>query len=235
MSREIVSGFESGEQLAKQAAKDLAQHLHELLKLQPQVNLVLTGGTVGIKTLEELAGLLSSSDLSKLQVWWGDERFVASDSADRNELQARQALISKINLPEANIHAMPALGILDLDAAAELFSTQIEAINPRFDVILLGMGPDAHVASLFPNSRAKVHGKWVVSESNSPKPPSQRISLSYLALNSADQVWFLVSGIDKSEAVSKVFEGQDLPASKVTGTKKTRWYLDSAAASKITS
>ena len=235
MNRMVISDHLDAEDVARNAARDLAKELARFLDAQHSVNLVLTGGTVGIKTLSELASLLSGFDLSRLQIWWGDERFVESNSADRNSVQAYDALLSRIQIPAGNIHAMPSSEDGDLLAAAKAFSENFGSDYPSFDIVLLGMGPDGHVASLFPGSKAIEFGKWVVAEPDSPKPPQQRISLSYEALSSAKQVWFLVSGEDKAEAVSRVFDGEDLPATKVSGKEQTRWYLDQAAAAGITS
>jgi 6-phosphogluconolactonase len=232
---EVISHFESGTALAKQAAKDLAERITELSLKSDQVNIVLTGGTVGIQTLEELAPLLAQSDLSKVHFWWGDERFLESGSSDRNELQAHNALLSKISIPSANLHPFPSSDEDDIEVAANEFAEGIANINPKFDVVLLGMGPDGHVASLFPNSSPRFINDWVVMETNSPKPPSERLSLSYQALNSAKEVWFVVAGADKSAAVKEVFTDKLLPAALVRGIDKTRWYLDQAAAQEITS
>ena len=235
MNRMVISDHLDAEDVAQNAARDLAKELARFLDAQHSVNLVLTGGTVGINTLSELASLLSGFDLSRLQIWWGDERFVESNSADRNSVQAYDALLSRIQIPAGNIHAMPSSEDGDLLAAAKAFSENFGSDYPSFDIVLLGMGPDGHVASLFQGSKAIEFGKWVVAEPDSPKPPQQRISLSYEALSSAKQVWFLVSGEDKAEAVSRVFDGEDLPATKVSGKEQTRWYLDLAAAAGITS
>lgn len=235
MTREVLKDFVSGDELAKKAASDLANAIGELLSNHQQVHIVLTGGTVGIKTLGFLAPYLANMNLSKLHLWWGDERFVESESKDRNFVQAHEALLSKIAIPAENIHQMPASDTGSLTEAAEKFRAHIESLEPAFDIVLLGMGPDAHVASLFPASAPTAHGNWVISESDSPKPPSQRISLSYKALSSAKEVWFLVSGQDKQDAVRRVFAGEELPAGKVSGKKLTRWYLDQAASSGITS
>jgi 6-phosphogluconolactonase len=232
MTREVLDNFESADQLAHKAASDLASRVLDLIEDQV-VHVVLTGGTVGIKTLEQLAPLLAGKNLSNLQLWWGDERFVAEDSPDRNFVQAKNALVSKILIPETNLHPFPAAGSLSLSEAASTFESHLQSVAPRFDIVLLGMGPDAHVASLFPDSDAPSYGENVVAESNSPKPPSQRLSLSYTALSSATEVWFLVAGTDKADAVNRVFRGEDLPASKVTGKKITRWYLDADAAARI--
>jgi 6-phosphogluconolactonase len=235
MNRLVIRDLADASAVAESAARDLAQKLEFLLASKQNVKLVLTGGTVGIKTLSQLAPLIENFDLSRLSIWWGDERFVAADSPDRNFLQAREALLSKVRIPEGNIHAMASTEDGDLLVAAEAFARTFGAEEPVFDIVLLGMGGDGHVASLFPGSIGIEFGRWVVAEPNSPKAPSQRISLSYEALSSANEVWFLVAGADKAHAVSMVFQNENLPAAKVTGRELTKWYLDEAAASEITS
>jgi 6-phosphogluconolactonase len=231
----VIRDLANADAVAEIAARDLAQKLETLLRSKQSVKLVLTGGTVGIKTLSELAPLIENFDLSRLSIWWGDERFVAADSLDRNFVQAREALLSKVRIPEGNIHAMPSTEDGDLLTATGSFAESLGAQEPSFDIVLLGMGGDGHVASLFPGSEPIRFGKWVVAEPNSPKAPSQRISLSYEALSSASEVWFLVAGEDKAQAVSMVFQNENLPAAKMTGRELTKWYLDEAAASEITS
>lgn len=233
MKRNRIIQCESQDHLASQAALDLSNELRHLLEKKAQVNLVLTGGTVGVLVLGELSNHLTDLDLDKLHIWWGDERFVAPNSPDRNDVQAYHALLSKIAIPKANIHRFPSQEDGSLQQAAKLFQLEIEKLEPSFDIVLLGMGPDGHIASLFPNSSAEEFGGLVVAEANSPKPPPQRLSLSFLALNSSDQIWFLVSGEEKSEAVRQVFEGAELPAGRVEGREATRWYLDQAASSLI--
>lgn len=235
MNKVVIDDLVDADAVAESAARDLANKLSALLETQEKVNLVLTGGTVGIKTLSQLAPLVKDLGLSKLSIWWGDERFVESNSSERNFVQAWDALLSEVQLPSGNIHTMPSTEDGDLAEASEAFADVIESEAPSFDVVLLGMGADGHVASLFPGSKPIEFGKWVVAESDSPKPPAQRISLSYEALSSAKEVWFLVSGQDKSNAVSRVFAGESLPAGRVSGRNLTKWYLDKAAASGITS
>ena len=227
--------FDSAPQLARAAAADLDSRITELLASKEVVHLVVTGGTVGIMTLEKLAPLWKNKNLEGLHIWWCDERFVEDSSLDRNVNQAREALLSKINISSSNVHSMPFDEGQGLDIAGDVFARQIEAMAPQFDIVLLGMGADAHVASLFPDSIYKEHGEWIVTEANSPKPPSQRISLSYEAINSADEVWFLVAGPDKADAVASVFSNKDVPGGRVSGKLKTNWYLDKEAAVKITS
>lgn len=235
MSREVIKDLADADAVAKTAAHDLVVELQQLLKSQASVNLVLTGGTVGIKMLSELAKVITPFELERLFIWFGDERFVQFDSSDRNYVQAREALLSKISIPETNVHAMPSTEDGDLLASSSAFGEMMTAENPSFDIVLLGMGDDGHVASLFPGSAPIEFGRWVVAEPHSPKPPAQRISLSIAALSTANQVWYLVAGKEKANAVSRVFRGDNLPAAKVSGKRRTRWYLDKAAASEITS
>lgn len=235
MNLEIRSDYGSAKELAEAAAKDLAAQILGLLESRGRADIVLTGGTVGTLTLEYLATELAKHDLENLHFWWSDERFVNRESPDRNYVQADKALLSKISIPAQNLHQFPAAETGDLTSATESFRILIEQQAPRFDVVLLGMGQDGHIASLFPGSNATVHGDYLVSESNSPKLPPKRISLSMSALSAANQVWLLVSGSDKAEAVQMVFASEDLPAAHVRGKNLTRWYLDKEAAAGITS
>ena len=235
MNKVVIGDLANADAVAESAARDLASSLSALLDTQQKVSLVLTGGTVGIKTLNQLAPQVKDLDFARLSIWWGDERFVESNSSERNFVQAWDALLSKVQLPSGNIHAMPSTEDGDLAEAAEAFADVIESETPNFDVVLLGMGADGHVASLFPGSKPIEFGRWVIAESDSPKAPAQRISLSYKALSSAQEVWFLVAGEDKANAVSRVFSGEPLPAGLVAGRNLTKWYMDKAAASGITS
>jgi 6-phosphogluconolactonase len=233
MSLEVLRHFASSEELAKQVAQDLAAKVLSLVE-NKATHVVLTGGSVGIKTLSELAPLLKAKDLTNLHLWWGDERFVGEESQERNYVQAHHALLAHIEIPAQNIHPMPSKGALSLGEAAAKFASDLESASPEFDVVLLGVGPDGHVASLFPGAKPENHGSLVVAESNSPKPPAERISLSFTALSSAREVWFLVAGEEKAACVSEVFVQKKLPAALVTGKNLTRWYLDAAAAKKLT-
>jgi 6-phosphogluconolactonase len=227
--RPVVNRFKDAESVAVGAAEAVVLRVNELLASQPEVNLVVTGGTVGILTLAKLRDL--SLDWSKVQVWWGDERFVDKSSADRNELQARNALFDHVAIPAGNLHPFPASDEgLNLDEARDAFRQTLRGV--AFDILLLGIGPDGHIASLFPGKNAE--GELVVAEHDSPKPPPQRLSLSYEAINSAKEVWFTVAGADKQDAVATAF-GDDptsLPVGRVQGTEKTLWFVDATAGNK---
>jgi 6-phosphogluconolactonase len=222
--------------LVKTAAEFIALRFTTLEKTNSDFHIAITGGTVGTLTLEALGVLTRDMDLSRLHIWWVDERFVGEQSQDRNELQARRAWLSSSSISEHNIHAFPAEESGLIEFSAESFARTIEAIKPRFELVLLGMGEDGHVASLFPDSDGKRVGDWIVIEKNSPKPPTQRLSLSHWAINNTKEVLFLISGIEKAKAVRLVFTGASgLPAEKVSGSIRTTWLLDEDAASGIIS
>ena len=157
---------------------------------------------------------------------------MASDSDDRNALQARKAWLGAINLPESNIHEFPSTdgGKGAVEAAAD-FATVFANFGVTFDLMLMGMGPDGHIASIFPGLTSFSGGDMVFAELHSPKPPKERLSFNYEVINSASQIWFTVAGADKAAAVNSVFsETTDpLPAALVQGKEKTVWYVDQTA------
>lgn len=234
--RPIVHRFSDADSVARAVANAM---LEKLQSATETVHVALTGGTVGVASLARFADLdgAKSLDYSNIHFWWGDERFVASDSPDRNAVQARNAMFRHLNVAEANIHEFPAADSgLSLDTAAEEFSAELSkyavgATHPKFALVLLGMGPDGHVASLFPDRQAPAAGVTVFAEHDSPKPPPQRLSLSYEVINSADEIWFTVAGADKAEAVSIAFsdDPERIPAGRVHGTNRTVWFVDQTA------
>ncbi|GAA1147972.1 6-phosphogluconolactonase [Nesterenkonia lutea] len=219
---------------------------------------VLTGGSAGIAVLEKVADLVTEPGTetpawTTVHFWWGDERLLPSDDPERNAMQAHTALldllIAEHGLPAENIHRMPT----SEDAAtpeigAEMYAASLEVhaeeggraglALPRFDVLLLGVGPDGHIASLFPGKASlNTEGVVAVGEDDSPKPPPQRVSLTFDAIHSADRVWTVVVGADKATAASRALAGgtdpQEIPATKVRGARETIWHLDQAAAAKL--
>lgn len=197
-------------------------------------SLVLTGGTIAIKAYELIDR--GKVDWSEVDFYWGDERFVPEGHADRNDKQARDAFLTRLDVPSERIHAMPAHGCdLSTSAAADDYAARLP--QDPFDLVLLGVGPDGHVASLFPGF-PQLHetGRRVVEVFDSPKPPPVRLSLTFPVLNNADSVWFIVSGDGKADAVARALgDGtlEDTPASGVQGINETVWLLDEAAASKV--
>lgn len=239
MTRNVeVYHFNDADGVATAAAHAVVHRLAQLLDDQSAAHLNVTGGTVGILTLAKLAEIQSTIDWSRVHIWWGDERFVEKASNDRNAFQAKTAWLAASAIPSENIHPFPASDDgLTLDEAAASFEQEVAkyatggASAPVFDIVLLGMGPDGHVASLFPGSEAFRSSTTVIAEHNSPKPPPQRLSFTYDAINSASEVWFTVAGADKAAAVEAVFTDENcvLPAAKIAGANKTVWFLDQAA------
>jgi 6-phosphogluconolactonase len=227
----------NGPEVAQLAAREIIETLELVLVSKPVVNVALTGGTVGILTLAVLAEQpdLSRLDLSRVHFWWGDERYVESTSSDRNANQARAAFFDKVAVSEDNIHEFPASEIGDLSTGKKIFedalSKHFGPDLPAFDLTILGMGPDGHIASLFPGHEELSVGEVVVAESNSPKPPAERLSLSFDVLNASTKIIFVVSGLDKSAAVTAVHtdENCQLPAAKVQAQGETIWFIDQAA------
>ncbi len=234
MAAQIVNRFKDGAAVAEAAAEHFVTKVAALLEGKAEVNVMLTGGTVGIATLACIAGREDAHLLewSRIQVWWGDERFVRADSDDRNAVQARKALLGKISIPEANIHEFPSDdGLLELDDAVRLFEAELAIHRPHFDLAFVGMGPDGHICSLFPGKPEPEKSVSVIAEHDSPKPPARRLSFSYTAMNQVDELWFVVAGSDKAAAVFQVF-GDDptaLPAGRVQGRLKTLWFVDQTA------
>lgn len=222
--------------VANLAADEIIESLVSIIKAKGVAHIALTGGTVGILTLEVLAKKedLASVDLSKVHFWWGDERYVDKDSNDRNATQARTALLNSINVSESNIHEFPAADSgLSVDDAREAFENLLvsafEGKTPAMDLTIMGMGPDGHVASLFPG--IVYPNQMVVAVHNSPKPPAERLSLSMDVVNNTQKVVFVVSGIDKAEAVEAVHKNPEceLPAARVSAKGQTIWFIDEAA------
>jgi 6-phosphogluconolactonase len=235
--------------LAPAVAARLVTRLVDVQAAKGHASLVLTGGGMGIATLASLADspACDAIDWARLDIWWGDERFLPAGHADRNETQAREALLDRVPLDPARVHAMPAsdgpLGD-DPDAAAAAYAAELAAAArpedhapvPSFDVLLLGVGPDAHVASLFPELPAVHDERPVVGVQGSPKPPPTRISLTFPTIRAAQEVWLLASGAEKAGAVHLALSGAgpvQVPAAGAVGRARTLWLLDAAAASEL--
>jgi 6-phosphogluconolactonase len=235
VSNTVVNRFKDADSLARGAAEEFVTRLSQLLAELPEVHIQLTGGTIGIATLAAIADREDAHLLewSRVHVWWGDERFVESESSDRNAVQAKKAMLSK--LPATNLHEFPASDEgMNLDEAANFFAAELATLKPKFSLAFVGMGPDGHICSLFPGKATIAQGALVIAEHDSPKPPPQRLSFSYEAMNSVDEIWFVVAGADKQDAVSVAFgdEPESLPVGRVHGKAKTIWFVDQAAGNK---
>jgi 6-phosphogluconolactonase len=199
---------------------------------------VLTGGRVAGVVYRAVAESPArvEVDWRRVEFWWGDERFLPDGDPERNETQARDALLSALDVDPARVHPMAADSGQGAEAAAAAYASELEAAgSPTFDVLMLGVGPDGHVASLFPGyPQLEVTDTAAVAVHDSPKPPPDRISLTLPLLNRAREVWFVVAGDDKADAVTTALAEGDVPASRPKGQNRTLWLLDQAAASKLT-
>lgn len=212
---------------------------------------VLTGGRNGNALLGAVAEAPARNavDWSRVDVWWGDERLLPEGHPERNVTQARAALWDRLGLDPSRVHPMPAADGphgADPAAAADAYAAELATAArregtdrlPRFDVLLLGVGPDAHVASLFPGLPGVAEaGRTVVAVTDAPKPPPTRISLSLPAIRAAREVWLLAAGADKAPAVALALAGQPdaatAPAAAARGREHTRWLLDETAAAEL--
>ncbi|MGK5114487.1 MULTISPECIES: 6-phosphogluconolactonase [unclassified Geodermatophilus] len=235
------------DRLARAVASALVARLAAAQAVHGTASVVLTGGGIGTAVLKRVAALAAEPerervDWSAVDVWWGDERYLPAGDGERNETGARRALLDAVDVPAERVHAMPAAdaGFAEPEDAAAWYAGQLAdaapdgAALPRLDLLLLGMGAEGHVASIFPDSPAAADDRPVVAVRDCPKPPPTRISLGFPAINSAEEVWLLVTGEAKAPAVARALRErpgpQQLPAAGVHGRRATRWLLDAAAA-----
>jgi len=236
-----IEVHEDAAALATSAAGELLSRLADAQAAGHVPQIALTGGTIADAVHREVASRSADSevDWSRVVVWWGDERFVAADDPERNAGQARAAFLDAVGIDPANVHEMPSTADApDVEQAAAAYSERMrEHGSAEFEIMMLGVGPDGHVASLFPGSPAlDVADRIAVGVTDSPKPPPQRVSLTFAALNRSRSVWFLVSGDAKAPAVARAVGGADLhdiPAAGVAGHEETIWFLDRASASAL--
>ena len=235
--------------LAKAVAARLVTGLVDAAAARGAASVVLTGGGIGTAVLAELSAAPAAGavDWRHLDVWWGDERFVPQGDPERNETGARDALLSKVDVDPGRVHPMPGPDGPDgndPEAAAARYAALLReatrpedhGLVPSFDVLLLGIGPEGHVASLFPGMPALYDERTVVAVHGSPKPPPTRISLTLPAIQAARQVWVIASGEEKAGAVQLALSGAgpvQVPAAGARGRQRTLFLLDRAAASKL--
>jgi 6-phosphogluconolactonase len=245
-SNTVIETYADTAELVTEAGDRLVLAIVAAIAARGQAYIVLTGGGTGVKLLKHIGEHGSAIDWSAVHLFWGDERYVPEADDERNEKQAREALLNHIDIPARNVHAIAAsdgeFGS-DMDAAAVAYENVLAANapegepTPAFDVHLLGMGGEGHINSLFPHTPAVLEKtRLVVGVEDSPKPPPRRITLTLPAVNRSREVWFVVSGDEKADAVASAVGGAEaveVPAAGAAGTEQTVWLLDSAAASKL--
>lgn len=209
-------------------------------------HIALTGGSMGSAVLRAVAEHPDAArvDWSLVHFWWGDERFVPADDAERNALQARTALLDQLDIPAENIHEVAASDSgLTLDEAAAAYAAELARFGtaeqpwPSFAVCFLGVGPDAHIASLFPDrEEILVTDVAAVPVRNSPKPPPERVTLTRPVINASKRVWLVLTGAEKASALGLALAGANyasVPVAGAKGRKRTIFFVDEAAASKV--
>jgi 6-phosphogluconolactonase len=234
--------------LAEAVAARLVVRLIDAQAERGVADLVLTGGRIASAIYEAVAAspARDALDWSRVELWWGDERFLPSGHPDRNETQARSALLNRVPLDPARVHPMPASDGPDgndPEAAAARYAEELARAAkpgserlPHFDVLLLGVGEDGHVASVFPEHPVAYEHRTVSAVRGSPKPPPIRTTLTLPTINTAEEVWLTAAGNDKAGAVGMALTGAgpvQLPAAGVRGLSRTLWLLDRAAATEI--
>ena len=216
---------------AEEAARIVAERLAEQARAGGSI--VLTGGTTPRRAYELAAEL--EPDWSRVTLWWGDDRCVPADDEESNYAMAEAALLDRIEQQPSAVHRIP--GELGREAGAAEYESELAGVSD-FDLVLLGLGPDGHVASLFPNfATLDVTDHDVIGSEAGHEPFIDRISLTLPRINATRELLFLVTGDDKADAVSRAFDGDPSPATpgslarSADGT--TRAVLDRAAAAKL--
>ena len=239
MSKTLVVVVPDADTLAATVASRLIAKIVDAQAERGSAGVVLTGGRIAKRVLAALKELPEAKaiDWAHLDLWWGDERFLPAGDPERNETQAREALLDALPLDPARVHPMPASDGPDGDdaeAAATRYAAELGATLPPFDVLMLGVGEDGHVASLFPEHPVlNETGSTTAAVHDSPKPPPTRITLTLPAIRNAQEVWLIAAGPEKADSVGAALSGDEaLQAARATGTLRTVWLLDAAAAAK---
>lgn len=219
---QIIS-FTNNQQLAEAATEAILATAQQAISQTGRFKIVLAGGS----TPNLIYQLLSQAqaDWDKWWIFWGDERCLPVDDAERNSFVAMQLWLEKVAIPSAQIFPIPA------EKGAALAAVDYQAVIAEqlpFDLVLLGMGEDGHTASLFPGHQHKTEER-VHAVYNSPKPPAERVSLSANVLSNAEQVLFLISGAGKQEAFRQWQQGADLPVAQIKPENGLKIYADYAA------
>ncbi|GGK39063.1 6-phosphogluconolactonase [Nocardia camponoti] len=230
------------EQVAEAAAERFVDTIVAAQAARGVASVVLTGGSDGIRTLVKVRENPGDINWGMLNVFWGDERYVPADSPERNELQAREALLDHVPLDPARVFPMaPSDGNFPtVEAAAAAYGQIVLGFLAEagdFDLELFGMGPEGHIDSLFPHSPAvRETTEYVVAVHDCPKPPPTRITLTLPAIHRARHVALIVTGEGKAAAVAAAVNGaspDDVPAAGAVGIESTTWVIDEAAASDL--
>ena len=238
---ETVVVHPSRQSLADAAAARLVVALLDAQSARGVAHVSLTGGSMGSHVVASLGRVPARDavDWSQVHVWWGDERYLPAGDADRNDTQNDAAGLTTLGLDPTKVHRVPGPDTTaDAEESASAYGDTLRANGVgSFDVMVLGVGPDGHVASLFPfHPAAGTTGALAVAVHDSPKPPPVRVSLTRECLESSREVWFVVSGSDKADALRRCVDGapfETTPGAHVHGQERTLWLVDADAAADL--
>lgn len=234
--------FPDASALAAAAADHVVKTIRRSVASRGQCYLALSGGSTPHQMHRQLTQVAGRFRIpwERTHIFWGDERCVPLDHPDSNYHMAKESLLDDVPLKPEQVYAIA--GDLDANAEADRYEQILQQHFPNgdwpvFDLVILGLGPDGHTASLFPNHPALTEQqRWVVPISNAPKPPPERITLSLPVINAAHRVMFLVNGSSKSDALYQVLEENDqaLPASRIRPQSgELHWFIDQTAATRL--
>lgn len=229
------------DRLAEDTARRILEVLERAQDERGEATIALTGGGMGTRVIREVATHPDAQlvDWSRVNVWWSDERFLPGTDPERNGVQAADAWNESLALTWDRVHPVAGADEIDtVDAAAADYRDELAAAAaaedsptglPYVDLALLSLGPDTHVASLFPGRQDVLrHDEPVFAVTDSPKPPPERVTMSLATINSADRVWLLVSGAAKADALAHIRRGTSpvaAPGSAVRGMHETLWLV----------
>lgn len=233
--------FPDIEALSRGALKELQRILEEAITSRGRFAIALSGGHTPAKLYSLWAAAEKSNfktPWGRVHLFWGDERYVPLDDPLSNYRMTREALISRVPIPAANVHPIP-VNLPTPEKAAEAYEAELRRFftsePPAFDFQLLGLGGEGHTASLFPDSPALEEKQHLVAAVVVPAKPPQRLTFTPVVLNSGRNTFFLVAGADKHEILSAIRNEPDstpskYPAARVRPTGPVIWFLDKAAA-----
>ncbi|KAI5123589.1 hypothetical protein M0805_003407 [Coniferiporia weirii] len=243
-SEPVLYSFPSPSELTDSLAHFVVKAQKDAVEKKGKFTLAISGGSLP----KQLNALVGNPDV-KWDLWhifYADERAVPLDDDDSNHKLCTTELFSKVPIPPANIHAIDPEQLGDLSELADdyeqalirEFAMKDSARYPVFDLILLGMGPDGHTASLFPgHALLSEEDRWVAWIDDSPKPPARRITLTYLVINHAARVVFVAAGAGKADVLHTVLDNpqEGLPSSRVRPAAPGHlyWFVDDAASAKV--
>ena len=232
-----VTILPNADDVASTVVAELVDLIQERSVAGADVHISLTGGTVGNQIAKALLSDEGVRNCRSLHLWWSDERYVPVGHDDRNDLVLQDLLDGCL----AKVHAVPGPDSSEsVQGSAKAYAHELHlatttrfcATNTLMDVCVLGMGPDGHIASLFPGSATLDATEGVVAVSDSPKPPPVRVTWTYSTINASEQVWLVVTGASKAAAAAQLQAGasiEEIPATGVHGKQLTRLILDAEA------